>query len=413
MKSHHMLNLGEAATVLLQQERELRPASYLLHVQVPGRKTRYIPYARNYQGYVVQCRYQGVGIPRYTQHESFALIEHFDAYLPYWQPVLNPLAVAQAGLDPATILAWVAANPGSIFQHPTYTRLYLRWKKNTHEITLTVPPGEDFADDAVYFTPHTCQLTGTTYYKYIATQEHSGEVLRALKMRAGLTYHEREQGAEGIWSGLYGIDRIHLETVLTTLGYRFELAQLQVLHYAVARPSKTEVDLLTYYDLPEQALAHFARLPALSSSAPSAAIYPLGQVGWVELLNGELLNEQTVARKPLDWEAYSSMKEWCADGAGEQVTNGNLLSLLHLPATDVPLPRLIPTLRSLLAATGYPRYMLATWLNCTEDTICQWEQQPLSMSLFEVQRIAEILTLDVAALTALLHEESVVKATMN
>jgi hypothetical protein len=270
MKSHHKLDLGETATALLQQEQELRPASFLLHVHVPDRKTRYIPYARNYQGFVVQCRYQGVGKPHYTQHESFAIVEHFDAYLPYWQPILNPLAVAQAGLDPATILAWVAANPSGIFQHPTYTRLYLRWKKNTHGLTLTVPPDEGFTDDAVYFTPHTCQLTGITYYHYIVTQEHGSEVLRALKMRAGLTYHEREQGAEGTWSGLYGIDRIHLETALTILGYRFELAQLQILHYAVARPAKAEVDSLTYYDLPEQALAHFARLPALSSSAPSA-----------------------------------------------------------------------------------------------------------------------------------------------
>lgn len=99
MKLKPTLNLGATATTLLQQEQELRPASFLLHVQVPGQATRYILYARNYQGFVVQRRYRGVGKPRYVEHESFALVEQFDYYRPYWQPFLNSLAVAQAGLD--------------------------------------------------------------------------------------------------------------------------------------------------------------------------------------------------------------------------------------------------------------------------------------------------------------------------
>ena len=183
----------------------------LAEVLTPAGEVWYVPRAQRHGTFLVQRRYVGAGPYCYTGNaDEGMLFVQQERATPVLVPYLNPGAVQEAGLDIATIMAWSAQHPGQIFTHPTYGPLCLQWGDNTHGYSVMArAPNSIVAADAVMVTPHTCWLTGRTYYQLDTRTEEAA--FATLVAQAGLLPHEHEIGLEGSWPDWYLLD-INLAT---------------------------------------------------------------------------------------------------------------------------------------------------------------------------------------------------------
>jgi hypothetical protein len=390
---------------------ELPPSSTIACVQLPG-ELRYVAQAKNLQGFLAQRRYRGVGPPRYQRQYgsldagSGYLQKEYAYYEGYWQPFLNPIAVREAGFEVAEVLAWVQAHPGQVFTHPTFAACCLRWEDNTPGIVV-YPLEEVYEENpatTLFFTPHSCWLTGKTYFQVVSAVPDTDPTMRALQEHAHLALHGWELGAEGTWQGWYTTDWAAAEATLAELGFSAALAERSVVHYVSFLTAAGEAHR-TYYQSMEGAKTHFVQLPSTPQLPTGDAPYPLATLGAVERLAGQQVWAGVETEKALDASFCALPHFWLRGLVHNQATRQKIIPRAELSLTETPLPGRTPTLNTLLSLTGKSRPSIAACLNQSEAQLYQWERNPTLMTIRELGQVATFLGYALEQLLELLQEE--------
>jgi hypothetical protein len=359
-------------------------------VQTPQGPSWYIPHAQRYASdFVAQRRYQAVGTPQYVFEEELGrLWEDTDRIAAHWIPYLNPGAVQAAGLDLATIMAWSVAHPNQIFTHPTYAALCLRWGENAFGYTVTEQAQEPVVEGAVPFTPHTCWLTGTTYYQVGPVEQE--ELLDALCQEAALTEHLQELGLEGTWRGWYTTDLWKVKEILAARGQRLMLANAQ-LCYGVClevEPVDSKHWIGVYATAEEASMLYQSALDAGPTEEEHACLKLL--YGFATKWPG----------RELEWHGLHYKNVSIATGAALLTEIREPLPVAWLSATRMrhnvaeierPLARRILTVKELLDKLDLARPEIAQALAWPLDKLLQGEDKPWELTLTDIRQVAWVL----------------------
>lgn len=374
----------------------------IAQVLSPRALIRYIAHARSHHGFVVQRRYRGVGEPRYSldRETGERLWKDYDHFEPQLVPFLNPGAVQAAGLSAKAIMRWSAAHPGQIFTHPTYAALCLSWGENEYGYRVEELRKANLHADEVPFTPRTCWQTGTTYYEF-ALSSNEDALFNQLRNQGVLRYHARELGLEGNWQGWYATDQSALEQALTRLERRLVLAQTQVRYGVWLEMGPPERQrLLAQYTTVEEARAYFDGLPEQSVSSPDSFTAGFGCM--VQLV-GQPEDCWTFDEKHIAAYHVSLLLE----ETGSLVTRWVLPQDLTKDLADEERPLVVevPTLKTLLIATGFPRQYLPQMLGWSSATLQERERDPSQLTMAEIEQIAVLISKPVTRLVTELREE--------
>ncbi|MGI4823585.1 MAG: hypothetical protein ACRYFV_20420 [Janthinobacterium lividum] len=299
-------------------------------------------------------------------------------------------------------MAWTVAHPNQIFTHPTYAPLCLRWGENAFGYTVAEQVQQPVVESAVPFTPHTCWLTGTTYYQ-LGMVEHE-ELFNALHKSAALTEHIQELGLEGTWRGWYATDLWKIKQVLAAKGQQLVLACVQVLYgvWLQIEPVDSEHWLGIYTRAEEASMLYQSSLEAGPAKEGHdcfkllygfATQWPGQEVEWhmlhhkdVLIATGSALLSET--REPLSaaWLTASMLRRNVAE-------------------VERPLARRIITLKELLNTMDLTRLEVAQALGWSLERLLQGENRPWELTLIEVRQLAWVIKISEDKLLKQVKEE--------
>jgi hypothetical protein len=370
----------------------------LAHVQSP-RGLWYIAHALNHHGFVVQRRYVGVGTPSYfrlqpTPAAAGMLWETHAFYRPHLVPFLNPESVRLAGLDMAYILAWCTENPGAVFAHPTYGPLCLRWGENPHGFSVVElsPKISPIEIGPLCFTPHTCWLSGTTFYQLATYLEDDDPLFIALYGRAGLVPHLHQIGAEGTWTGWYTTDRGAIERVLASYGRTFVLDQVQLAYCVWEVHDNQREHRCMYYATVEEAVADYHSV--LEDSTPRQypiQSYPQLGIGFNRWLQGQETEQALLQEKQVFAHDLGLLRQRGFLNSREGTILSAPTASAFLAADDQPIQPAVPTLTDRLNTIGASREWIATQLGISLLDLRTREQDPALLTISEVQKLARLI----------------------
>jgi hypothetical protein len=374
----------------------------LAEVLTPAGEVWYVPRAQQHGPFLAQRRYVGAGSYCYTgSADEGMLFVHQERATPVWVPYLNPAAVQAAGLDITAIMAWSAQHPGQIFAHPTYGPLCLQWGDNANGyIVVAHSPDPAAAADAVMFTPHTCWLTGRTYYQLDTRTEEAA--FATLVAQAGLLPHEYEIGLEGSWPDWYLLDINLAAQVLATAGREVVVACPHLYYGAwIYSGEAGEIQWLSMGNTAEEALAFYQRLPEVSdlSQASCTAMW-----GYTMELPSQRPEWSSVSEKQVP-AAYA------ADLWNNRVVPYpnpapvRQLYSMELALIEAPTMQRLPLLRDFINTSARSRWQLAQALDWSLTKLALIERQPWQMSLIEVRQVAKLLEVEEENLIAALRQE--------
>ena len=388
----------------MTNKEQLPSALPLAIVRTPQGRSWYIPHAQRYAGdFIVQRRYQAVGKPQYLFEEEFGRAwEDTRRIAAHWIPYLNLDAVQAAGLDVAAIMAWSVAHPNQIFTHPVYAPLCLRWGENAFGYTITEQVQQLVVDDAVPFTPHTCWLTGATYYQLGFVEQE--ELFDALYQGAALEEHLQELGLEGTWRGWYATDLWKIEQVLAKRGQHVVLANAQVSYgvWLQIEPIDSEHWIGVYATAEEAGMLYQSSLesgPAEEENTRLKLLYgfalqwPGRAVEWrmlhykdVSIATGSALLADTREPIPTAWLHASMMRH-------------------NIAGVEQPLARRIITLKELLNTVNLTREQIAQALGWPLEKLLQGEAKPWELTLIEIRQLAWVMKMNEDKLLKQVKEE--------
>jgi hypothetical protein len=382
----------------------------LAQVQTPTGAVWYIPRAQRHGEFVVQRRYQKVGKPQHMiDMEEERVWEIVGQCTAHQVPFLNPGAVRAAGLDLGTIMNQFAEQPEQIFMHPTYAQLCLRWGVNPGGYTVTEYVQKPLPDDrAIPFIPHTCWLTGTTYYQLDSAEQ--GEMWEKLMLRAGLKAHEQELGLEGDWNGWYALNFKSVEQVLAESGHYPVVASAQIWYgiKVLERPSGIE-HWIRVYPVAEEALAFYQQSPAVDNGA-STQPWTMLHYGFITQWPGRIPEWQVLDEKEIEAERAACLIAGKGVGLHSPQTLPMRMMRGVLAEIDWPLTRRITTLKDRLDATSVSRVQLAHELEWPLTKLLQCEHNPEVLTLAEIRQLAQVTAILEETLMQELSREAQIRA---
>ena len=384
---------------------QVPPALPLAEVRTPTGAVWYIPHAQRYGDFVVQRRYRGTGEPFYTlDEEEQAIWENIGQFIAYLAPFLNPEAVRVAGFDLGSIMSQVAQHPEQIFTHPTYAQLCLRWGENAGGYVVRERVPEPLPDErAIPFTPYTCWLTGTTYYRLDFAEQ--GAVFEKLLLRASLRAHEQEIGLEGNWCGWYVTDLSAVGLVLAESGQYPVVSSAQSWHglKVVDRPSGIE-HWVRGYTTAEEAFALYQKVPELAAEATTQS-WTLLQYGRVTQWPGRAPEWHMLGGKEIEGERAKQLLTDKSFGTHALQVLPKIMTHEVLAEVDWPLMPRVITLGERLNTLPVSRVELARVLEWSLDTLVQRERNPEKLTLAQVQQLAHMLSMQEELLLQELKKE--------
>jgi hypothetical protein len=378
----------------------------LAQVQTPTGSIWYIPRAQRHGDFVVQRRYQEVGKPSYSinkeKQQIWESALQLEAYL---IPFLNPGAVRAAGLDMATIMAWNASHPGQIFTHPTYAPLCLRWGNNPYQYVVTEQVQEPATESAaIFFTPHTCWVTGITYYELDVMAD--GQITNMLSAQAGLLQHGQEIGLEGSWLGHYVTDLEDTRRVLREHGYQMVIASAHLFYGVCVYPDSTCPEhWLGFYETAEAALTYYQQLVESDPTGKKYNSLPIAMWGGGVQWPGKEIEWRMFSEKTLPPEFVARLLQEPSIAPASAPIQPTRMSRYEVGEAEWPLLRRIPTLTDKLNSVSFSRKYLADVLGCSLEVLQQRERKPWQLTLFEARQLAKAAGLDERDLLLGLQEE--------
>lgn len=381
-------------------------------VQTPQGASWYIPRAQRYaDGFVVQRRYQAVGAPQYAFEEELGIAwEDTRRIAAHWIPYLNSAAVQAAGLDIAAIMAWSVVHPNQIFIHPTYAPLCLRWGENTFGYAVSEQVQPPVVENAVPFTPHTCWLTGTTYYQLGMTEQ--GDLFSALCLGAALTEHLQEVGLEGTWRGWYATDSEKISQVLAAKGQQLVLATPQVLYrvWLQVEPVDSEHLIGTYATAEETSMLYYSVLEAGPAEEENACLRLL--YGFTTEWPGRELEWHMLHQKHVSVATGSAL---LAEIREPLPTAWLFASLMRHNVAEIerPLARRILTFKELLNTVSLARPEIAQALGWPLEKLLQCEDRPWELTLTEIRQVAWVVKVGEDKLLKQVKEEEQARKAQN
>jgi len=384
---------------------QMPPTLPLAEVQTPTGAVWYIPYAQRHGDFIVQRRYRRIGETVYIlDDEEKTFWENAGYCVAYLAPFLNPGAVRAAGLDLGSILNQMAQDPAQTLAHPTYGQLCLRWGENAGGYIVSERVPELLPDEgAIPFTPYTCWLTGTTYYRLDYTQQ--GGVFENLLLRAGLRAHEQEIGLEGNWCGWYITDLSAARQALAESGQYPVVTSAQNWYglKVVEMPSGV-AHWVRAYTTAEETLALYQQMPEFAAKA-TASSCALLQYGRATQWPGRMPEWQVLDDKEITSERASQLLLDKMYGKLAFQVLPNILSNGMLADADLPLMPRNMMLGARLDTVVCSRAELARRLKWPLDKLAQCEQNPEELTLIQVRQLAHELRMQEEALLHELRQE--------
>ncbi|GAB2478279.1 hypothetical protein GCM10011375_18850 [Hymenobacter qilianensis] len=398
-----------------------RIAPKLVEVQKPSGGYGYVPNAFNYQGFLVQRLYVGVGPPQRwreptTSQQVGRLWETHASFTPHLFPIVSAEAVRAAGLDYSVISAWITEHKEAVFTHPTYAALCLRWGENASgyqvvPVDLSFPAAEP--GEPVYFTPRTDWRTGHTRYHLATPLAEKSPLHLALQSQAGLAVSSWRAG--GAWKRWSIDDLPAARRVLAAHGNYPSWQQRRSVYkvdvYAPAQGGKASQrqfpEHTWEFSTAEHARHWYDQLPEEQVDPKhgdlAALFFPFAVLRRHEQLIDYPFNEQVTARKtlPLLWEqgVPSAWTPSPAPAYPPPIVSTDLTTL------ERPAEWPLVTVAELLAELGEPRRELAARLGLTPATLHRRERSPTMWTVAELQRVAQLTQWPLATLAELLAQE--------
>lgn len=379
----------------------------LAAVQTP-QGTTYVPRAREFRGFLVQRRYRGLGPPTRWQYPppepgelGGQIWQNYEWLVPYWHPVLNPLALAAAGLDEAQVAAWVQTHGAAACTHPTYAPLCLRWGANGADCFVQALDNEVAPrSPAVCFTAHSHPATGEALF-YLETALPERPLLTALQQTAGL---RRNSCLVGDYQSSYVTPHLAAaQQVVAAHGYGWAWAQRYCV-YEVAVCSSHAGELVPegcwQFATPEEARAWFGQLPSAAPPSPRDR----SRIVWATLQTQERLLDQV---RP----GEETLQKWVAPGWARTPRSLNARQVAAVRARgvraadlgygDQPAREPVPSLAALLAQQALPGPEVAARLLLSWPDLRQRLGQAAQWTDAELARVAAFTGWSAAALRTL------------
>ena len=368
--------------------------------------TAYVPRARNYQGFLVQRRYRGIGTPRRWQDAVQSgklggqVWEEYARFVPYQRVFLNPAAVEAAGLNYAEVSTQVEACGEAVFTHPTYAPLCLHWGQNAHgylvsPVDSTIP---DSDQTPICFTVRTSQFTREHIY-HLEWPAEEGPLLSDLQQMGGLALHLWRD--EESWRGYSTRNLAAAQRVVTTHGHTWAWAQRYSV-YEVTVESLSQPMQRWRFATAEEARTWYERLP-LGPRQDTAAYeedHLLATLTNAERLLDTEFNGHIIETKylPSDWQAKPFLLS--PHQVAAVVANG--IPKADLTTSDTPLCEPVPTLASILDEQKLSTTEVAARLGLTLPTLQRRLHNPSQWTVGELQRAAQLTNWPLSSIIQLL-----------
>lgn len=367
--------------------------------------TSYVPRARDFRGLVVQRRYRGLGTPTRWQSPSpqadelgGCIWQDYEWLVPYWQPVLNPQAIAATGLDYAQVAAWVQTHGTA---HPTYAPLCLRWGANGATCFVqALDTDETLHSPVVCFTAQTHPATGETLF-YLETALPEGALRTALQATAGL--RRRAHSAGDYLRGEATPQLAAAQQVVAAHGYHWVWAQRYCVYEVAVTSSRAGERVLEgcwQFATPEEARAWFGQLSSGSSPSPQNR----SRIVWATLQTQERLLDEVGPREETLW-------KWLAPDWAQMPPSLNARHVAAVRAGGVraddlgygdrPARERVPSLAALLAESALSGPEVAARLLLSWPGLRQRLGEAARWTEAELARVAAFTGWSVAALRTL------------
>lgn len=358
------------------------------------RGTSYVPRTCDYKGFLAQRYYRGVGLA-HRWYDSVPpgklggqLWEDYSHCAPYYRPVLNRVAVEEAGLVYSEVVEWANAYGEATFTHPTYAPLCLRWGANTYGsfVSELKSPVDQSMQQAICFTARTNPVTREHHY-HLESPLLAGPLLTELQQAAGLEL--RSWRAEYRRGGYSTRLLEAAQRVVIGYGYRWAWAhRCSVYWITVQFPTTANRSAQRWcFATAEEAQAWYDQLPVGPNLEDEAAYFcPIATLNSAERLFEEVLNQRLLAEKclALDWEAQFTPPN--ADKVAALIASG--VRRENLTAEDDPYPTPFHSLATLLDRQALSAADTAAALGLTLSKLQQRLQDPTLWTVGELNCVA-------------------------